>query len=147
MSRDKAKKGAGLIEATLAMVILSILVIGGASFVINASMRMNVSRDKIAALAKAESCLEQMKAADYNTLKQNIPLDYIDHYIKENSSSWILDAPSDPYDNANPVPMVRYIDKEGDFDSYDYLQVTIEVRYRSSTGETVKLETYIGSYR
>ena len=60
-------RGATLVEIMVAMVILAVLVIGAAPFIYYGSSGIDASRNKLAALAIANSRLELLKASSYNT--------------------------------------------------------------------------------
>ena len=163
LKRSKAGgRGASLVEAVFAMVILLILAIGGMSFVIHGTNGLNIYSNKMIALEIANNRLEELRAFNYSKLTANAPNDYSTRYIKKQGSSWYADGSgnlllygSDQGETVNinginePVSTtVQYQDKGGDATaSYDYLLIITKAGYHPNSSERVELRTYVGQYK
>ncbi|MFH1479353.1 MAG: type II secretion system protein [Candidatus Omnitrophota bacterium] len=143
------KKGYTIIEVMFALVIIAILVVGSGSFLYYGSSRVAVERNKSLALATANSCLEEFKGSGFDSIKPAND-DYSTYFLRRRSSSWEV-LSTDPEENLSingiqmPVQFkVRYIDGNGGAPSYDFLEVSVNIRYGGNSKDFIKLDTYIG---
>ena len=144
------KQASTLIEVMLAMVIIAIIAIGGGAFLYYGSRSVAEQRNKRVALETANTRLEEMRASDYNDIKP-VPADNWDsHYLKKTAGGWLCDTANDETADINGLSLpitttVQFVDGQGDLppDSYDYILAVVQVGYRLSSAERVRLETYI----
>lgn len=157
------RKGATLIEAILAMIILAILAIGGMSFIVHGTNQLNIYRNKLIALEIANNRLEELRALNYEKVATS-PQNDTSWYVKKKSDgTWELDIDGNlmrfsETDAEEPVVIngltkaitttIQYMDKSGSpGGSCDYLLVIAKTGYRAGSSEIVELRTYIGPYK
>jgi type II secretory pathway pseudopilin PulG len=154
-------QGTTLVESLLAMLIMTIVALGGAAFIFFSSARIATERNKRVALEVANGRLEDLRAADFTDI-QPLTTDYFSDYIDKSGGNWVVTdgglnldpnpilGPGENADiNGNLLPMtttVRYIDADGGSSSYDYLLVNVSVNYRLNSSETVQLSTYSADF-
>jgi type II secretory pathway pseudopilin PulG len=151
-------KGSSLIEAMLAMIILAILVIGGMSFVIHSTGRINIYRDKIMALEIANNRFEELRAFGYARVSGASGIRYLQKQKKPGNPSnkdcdkaWVLNSTtgnlqtylSDPAETVDISGLNEYVSTKVTGGA-DYHLVVVSVCYRQSTGEKIIVSTYIG---
>ena len=153
-------RGATLVEIMVAMVILAVLVIGAAPFIYYGSSGIDTSRNKLAALAAANSRMEQLKAsrftdiANANTTPQ--PHDYVTAYnIRWNNGAWASRDITDTQQNETvtvnnkdrPITTtIKYVSIDAARPALDYLDVVVTVAYGTKATDTVTLETFISPH-
>jgi len=152
--------GTTLVEVMISMVIILVLVVGGAAFIYYASRDIGFERNRVVALQVANSRLEELRADLYakiipQDLDGNLYYNYNLYYINYdvNNKKWVFNS-IDPNDTVSinklsnlPITTtVQYVDVEpaDAIVSYDYVHVTVSVAYRLGSSDIVKLETYIG---
>ncbi len=122
--------GATLVEVMLAIIILSVLVIGSASFLTHGSGRMAIYRNRMAAFEIANSRLEAWRLLDYSSLAAGTYTEAIT--------------------GAGPITEVKTVVQSITGPTHGYFLVTVTVPYRAGSSDLydrVKLETYIGWYK
>ena len=143
--------GSSLVEVMLAMVIILILILGGAGFVYHSTRDIGLERNKRISLEIANSRLEDLHAtpsATYGPLAENFNV----YYVKKQGTDWVVST-TDPLETASinnltNVPItttVQYADAQEDSppNSYDYIHVIVRVGYRPDSTDRVTLETYL----
>jgi len=150
MKNSYPEKGSSIVEAMVAIIFISLIVIAGAAFAYHSSVSTNLQRNKRLAIEAANLRLEEMRSATYTDIAP-FPADNEDiHYIKKVSGSWEKDSTDDETVNIHGIAFpitttVHYIDAQDDVpvNSYDFLRVVVRVGYRLNPDERVTLETYI----
>lgn len=151
------KKGATLVEAMVAIILLMLVALGGAAFIFYSSGRIAIERNKRAAVEIASGRLEFIRSMSYTIQSMLDPQDLDEHDIKYlppagGVERWILDQPDLPI-SINGVSPLNFINKVKQMDinvdgETDYLYVIVEVGYRPGIdNEKIRLETYISPYR
>jgi len=143
------KRGDTLVEVMMAILIISIVAVGGAAFLYYSSAEIAIDSNRRIALEIANARLEDLRAAGFGIISPEQDFDV--YYITGQGVNWLL-SDNDPEEivsvNNLDMPIVTTIqyvdDNEADMiDSYDYLNVSVIVGYRQNTGEAVTLNTYI----
>lgn len=146
------RSGTTLIEVMLAIVILLIMALAGASFIFYSSGQIGIEKNKRVAMELANARLEEMRFASYVSIAPGH--DYYVHKIKKSGSGgWDIDytgADENVTINNMSLPIVttvQYVDEDGGFASYDYLKVDVEVNYSArDASQKVMLTTFIGDF-
>jgi prepilin-type N-terminal cleavage/methylation domain-containing protein len=141
------KCGFTLVEVMIAIVILMVVALGNAAFLYHSQVGISTQGNKRVALEAASSRLEEIRASDYNDIKP-IEKNYDVYYLSGQVGDWTL-ADNDPGETRNIngktlpiVTKVRYMDIDGESDSYDYVQITVSTGYRTGINDMVTLETF-----
>lgn len=147
--RHRARHGLTLVEVMLATLVLALLAIGGAAFLQHSTSQVVVQRNRRAAAELANGRLEDLRASGYVNFKPT-SLNYSVWYLQKVSNSWARTS-ADPNEavtiNGASYPIrttVQYQDADGGAASYDYVQLTVAVQFRSSSSEVVTLTTLCG---
>lgn len=145
--RNSNGAGLTLVEVMIAIVILTIMALGSAAFLYHSRVGIFYQGNKRVALEAANSRLEEIRASQYDDVKPT-GSDYNTHYLSGQVGNWVL-ADSDPGETKNIngrtlpiVTRVRYMDIDGEPDSYDYIRITVSMGYRAGIDNTVTLETF-----
>lgn len=126
----EGRRGSTLVETMLAIIILSVLVIGGAAFLTHGSSRMAIYRNRMAALELANSRLEAWRLSDYSSL--------------------VAGTYTETITGAGPITEVKTVIQSVTGPAQPYFLVTVTVPYRTGSTDLydrVKLETYIGYFK
>jgi hypothetical protein len=131
----------------IAIVILMVMALGSAAFLYYSQVGISTQENKRVALEAASSRLEEIHASDYNDIEPP-EKNYDVYYLSGQVGGWTL-ADNDPGETKNIngktlpiVTKVKYMDKDGGTDSYDYVQITVSTGYRTGTNDMVTLETF-----
>lgn len=160
LSPHNSENGFSLIEVLIALVILVIVILGGGLYFFYGRLGINREGYRRAALELASQRLEKLKAADYSKITPN-PDDpdgfdpgYAPYYIV-GGDDW---NPQEDlaYDyvtvgnltDQKMLTQAQYIDDDGVGDSYDYLKITVTVKWNiaewsDNTTNKVELVTLI----
>ncbi|MFC1708750.1 hypothetical protein ACFL2J_01635 [Candidatus Omnitrophota bacterium] len=155
------QKGTTLVESLLAIFIMTIVALGGAAFIFFSSARVNVERNKRAALEMANTRLEEMRAAGFIVVEPTVfgcPESHLDadgcDIKRLNDGTWALGSDEVTSINGITLPIVtnvRYVD-DADPDStvpdppYGYIEAQVSVGFRAGVPNAiVTLTTYIQS--
>jgi prepilin-type N-terminal cleavage/methylation domain-containing protein len=114
----KSEKGMSLVEVMIAVFISAIVMLGGSFFFVAGTSQINLREQYRAASRLASQRLEELKAAEYDTVAEG---EVTDSVTLENSS---------------------YSRKVVTKDLGSYKQVTVTVSW-GKTGSNVSLETFI----
>jgi len=146
--RNSNGAGLTLVEVMIAIVILTVMALGSAAFLYHSQVGIFYQGNKRVALEAAGSRLEEIRASQYNDINDIMTSDYNTHYLSGQVGNWVL-ADSDPGETKNIngrtlpiVTRVRYMDIDGEPDSYDYIRITVSMGYRAGIDNTVTLETF-----
>jgi len=136
------------VEVIIAIVILTVMALGGVAFLYHSQVGISTHGNKRVALEAVNSRLEEIRASQYNDINDIMTNDYDIHYLSGQVGNWVL-ADSDPGETKNIngitlpiVTKVRYMDIDGEPDSYDYIRITVSMGYRAGIDDTVTLETF-----
>jgi type II secretory pathway pseudopilin PulG len=147
-----------LVEVLVAILVLTVLAIAGATYVYHSSASIAVQRNRKVATAVANTRIEELLAATYDQIKPPETASTREvHYItKTGDTTWsVSDTPPDPSEtvtiNNLTMPImttVEYIDADdAEYGtSRDYLQITVTVGYRIGTDDVVTLRTRRSPY-
>ena len=128
------KKGTTLIEIMLAILIMLIVVVGGAAFLYHGSSRIKIEANKRVAVEVANSQLEEMRVSDYADITSHLTsyddVYYLEEPININGLEQIISTE------------VRYANPDS-----DYIIVHVSVGYWPDLSDRVTLDTYLGPYR
>ncbi len=148
--RNSNGAGLTLVEVMIAIVILTVMALGSAAFLYHSQVGIFYQGNKRVALEAANSRLEEIRASQYDDIKPTE--DYDIHYLSPDLSGQVGDwtpADNDPGETKNIngrtlpiVTKVRYMDIDGEPDSYDYIRITVSMGYRAGIDDTVTLETF-----
>ena len=131
----------------IAIVVLMVMALGSAAFLYHSQVGISTQGNKRVALEAASSRLEEIRASDYNDIEppEN---NYDVYYLSGQVGGWTL-ADNDPGETRNIngktlpiVTKVRYMDIDGEPDSYDYVKITVSTGYRTGINDMVTLETF-----
>lgn len=134
-------------EVMIAIVILTVMALGSVGFLYYSQAVISTQGSKRVALEAANSRLEEIRASQYDDIKppEN---NYDVYYLSGQVGAWTL-TDSDPGETRNIngialpiVSTVRYMDIDGEPDSYDYVQITVSAGYRTGINDMVTLETF-----
>ena len=147
VKRPKTACGFTLVEVLIAIVILTVVAIGGVAFIYHSQVGLIFQGDKRVALEAANSRLEELRASQYGNITPTGD-DYDIHYLSGQIGSWTI-TDSDPSEtktiNGKTLPIVttvRYMDIDGGFNSYDYIRITVNTGYREAISTTITLDTF-----
>jgi len=136
-----------LVEVMIAVVILMVMALGSAAFLYHSQVGISTRGNKRVALEAASSRLEEIRASDYNDIEPPVK-NYDVYYLSRQVGGWML-SDNDPGETKNIngktlpiVTKVRYMDIDGEPDSYDYIRITVSTGYRAGIDDTVTLETF-----
>lgn len=140
--------GTTLVEVALAMLLLSIIAVGGGAFLYYSSGSIGLEQDKSAALEMANRRLEELRASAYADISPMPAEDWAPHNIKRSSGNWVIDGVDDETVtiNSTAAPItatVQYVDDDPVSASYDYLLAIVRIGYRPGSDDSITLETYI----
>ena len=146
-SDDGASKGFTLVEVMIAMIVLAVLALGGASFLAYSRMQVDVQRNKRAALEAATGRMEELRAAGFDETKPTSN-NYVATYLARAGNAWVRSS-SNPGEavslNGHTMPMattVQFVDVDGGSASYDCALFTVEVGYRVGSADRVRVSTF-----
>jgi hypothetical protein len=136
--------GSTLVEVLLAALLLTTLILAGASFLYQSRTTVGVQRNRRMAIAFASSRLEDLRASRYGEIT---PQFGERDFIARNGTNWVH-SESDPGEVAriNGIGMptatvVEYLDIEKDGNSRDAVRIRTSVNYRLGTDARVEFET------
>jgi len=136
-----------LVEVMIAVVILMVMALGSAAFLYHSQVGISTRGNNSHALAAASSRLEEIRASDYNDIEPPVK-NYDVYYLSWQVGNWVL-ADSNPGETKNIngktlpiVTKVRYMDIDGEPNSYNYVQITVNMGYRTDINDVVTLETF-----
>lgn len=159
-----SENGFSLIEVLIALFILVIVILGGGAYFFYGRLGINREGYRRAALELTGQRLEQLKAANYLEITPDAFDPLYDPYFIVWRSSWetLAELIEDPdnlnfsYDyvtvgnltNQKMLTQAQYIDDDGGSDSYDYLKITVTVKWNiaqwsDNTTNRVELVTLI----
>ncbi len=138
-----------LIEVMVAIVLLSVLILASASYLQHSATSVIVSRNRRAVIAAANRRLEELRATPYRRLAPSSQNDTL-YYLLPDGRTWQVST-DDPEENlvVNDIslPMVttvQYGDRDPDDarQTYDYLKLTVRIKYRLGREDEVVLQTF-----
>lgn len=145
--------GFSLIEVLIALVILVIVILGGGLYFFYGRLGINREGYRRVALVVTSQRLEQLKAANYLEIALG-PASDQPYYITY-GSSWEKSEgkteetiAEDNLPDALMVTEAQWMDDDGDNSSYDYLKITVTVKWNiaewdDNTTNKVELVTLI----
>lgn len=162
-----SRKGTSLVESMLAILIITIVALGGAAFIFFSSARVNMERTKRIALEKANTRLEEVRSAGFSVVEPTV-FGCLENYLddscdieKQSDDTWILGNNEVININGIMFPIatkVQYVDDDdpGRINSlppdppYGYIEVTVSVVYKEHPSDStldlkVTFTTYIQS--
>jgi len=135
------------VEVMIAIVILMVVALGTAGFLYYSQVSISTQGNKRVALEGANSRLEEIRASQYDDIKPP-EKNYDVYYLSGQVGEWTL-TDNDPGEMRNingktlpTVTEVRYMDIDGEPDSYGYIQITVSTGYRTGINDMVTLETF-----
>lgn len=145
---NKTGSGMTLIEIMVAIVILSILAVGGAAAAHMSRRTIIIQRNRREAIGRAHHRLEMLRAAKYSQLAP-ATLDYTSYYVATNIAGTLIVQASDPGQTDTVgglvVPVetrLQYVDIDGGALSFDGLRLYVSVGYHPDPDDKVELETF-----
>lgn len=149
LTRKHISSGSTLIEVLIAMVILTVLVLGVASFIQYGRSSVYAQRDRIAVLERVNGRLEELRAEPYTTFTDTLPLDYNEYWMRKEQGEWTFYSSRSRQTllvnqarRYRVTTTVRYVDADGGTPSYDMLKFTVGMRYRTGAADEIVLSTY-----
>jgi type II secretory pathway pseudopilin PulG len=134
-----------LVEILLSIFLLTILAVVAGTYLAHSGGSARVQNYRRAAVEIGNSELEQIMAADFADIAP--PESNSVYYLSRDEDDWTV-SPSDPGWTATikgrdfPVIVtVQYQDRDGGFTTYDYLDINIQIDYRSEGKNSVALQT------
>lgn len=151
MKKTTARSGSTLVEVMVALLILTVLTLGTAAFIYYGRSNIYAQRDRLAVLELVNGRLEALRAESYSTLTNGIPEDFNTYFLNPAAGGgWDSfsarteeEFPVNSSDREYPMTTtVRFIDLEGDNNSYDALQLTVSMQYRANSADKIEISTY-----
>ncbi len=146
----RPQRGTTLVEVLWAVILLTVLAIAAGTFVSLSSGMMAVSRNQRTAVEIANSRLEDLRSAGFNSIKPPTQ-SYAVFYVRPRAGGGWDHFSSDPGETVRmlgwdyPIfTTIQYVDIDGGAPSYDVVQVNVAVRYRVQEPNTVRLWAYLG---
>lgn len=142
-----SRSGATLIEILVACLILAVVAVGTAACLSLSQGATAVQRNRRTAMELANSRLEELRAASYDSIKpsQNYSVYYI---TRQASGTWTTPTTTDPGETVSvngatkPITTkVQFVDADGGAATYDCLRLTVTVQYGRNASDGVTLET------
>jgi type II secretory pathway pseudopilin PulG len=141
--------GTTLIEVMLALLILTIVALGVASYIYYSRASVYAQRDRLSVLELVVGRLEQLRADaidDVSPPSENYTL----YYMVWNDADGDWDFSTSETDetitvNSRPYLMtttVQYEDIDGGSASYDILHFVVSMQYRTGSDDVIALRTY-----
>jgi prepilin-type N-terminal cleavage/methylation domain-containing protein len=146
---NRACRGMTLVEVMLATLVLALLAIGGGAFLQHGTGQVMTQQSERVAAELANGRLDELRASGYASFKPTVS-NYTIWYLQKLSNSWARTStdPSETVTVGGKVyPMrttVQYQDVDGGAASYDYVQLTVAIRFRAGSTEEVVLTTLCG---
>ena len=147
------KSGSTLIEVMVSILILAIIAIAGAAYLLHANTTVAIQRNRMSALATASRYLEEMRGTAWATIVSRTPNSGTNYVRRTGLCSWSAGSASVITDNVtnNTVIMpvttaLCYVDADGVSPFNDCVQVTVSVGQPGRPGDSVVLQTLLGSY-
>jgi Tfp pilus assembly protein PilV len=149
--RSKATElsGSTLVEVMVALLILAVMALGTAAFMYHGRSSVYAQRDRLAVFELANGRLEELRAEPYTTFTDTLPETYDVYWMRKRAGAWefynvrrtqnLLVNRSRRY---RITTTVQYVDADGGTPSYDMLQFTVSMRYRTGDTDEVILSTY-----
>ncbi len=153
-SRNKSNAGSSLVEVMIALLIVTVLVLGVAAFIYHGRASVYAQRDRLSVLEFVNGRMELLRAEPYTTVQPPTE-DYQTYYLIRNSSGawvgprssvtreWItINSAGAGRRRYRMTTTVRYIDVDGGTASYDALEFTVAMRYRPGSTDEIAMSTY-----
>ena len=145
------KSGSTLVELMVSIVILAVLALAGGAYLVQSASNVDTQRNRLAALATANRCLEEWRGTSWETITGIMPKPRsgVTQYFKRiGLCSWASGSVN-VTNNGVVMPVTNalsYIDADGPaVVSYDCVQVTVSVTYPGKPADTVTLQTLLGA--
>jgi Tfp pilus assembly protein PilV len=148
-SRKRDAAGSTLIEVMVALIILTVLVLGVAAFIYYGRASVYAQRDRLAVLEIVTARLEQLRAEPYTTFSDVLPEDYAERWLRLSGGTWLIYNTRRTQNRLvnrsrryRITTTVQYVDADGGSSSYDMLKFTVGMRYRVGAADEIELTTY-----
>ena len=143
------RSGSSLVEVMVALLILTIMALGTAAFMYHGRSSVYAQRDRLAVFELVNGRLEELRSLPYSTFTDYLPKTYDVYWMRKRAGAWEL------YDSRvrqnllvnrsrryRITTTVQYVDADGGAPSYDMLQFTVSMPYRTGDTDEVVLSTY-----
>ena len=134
-----------MVEILISLLLITILAVVAGTYLAHSGGSARVQNYRRAAVEIGNSELERIMAADFADIAP--PESNSVYYLSRDEDDWTVSS-SDPgwtaTINGRDFPMivtVQYQDRDGGFTTYDYLDINIQIDYRSEGNNTVALQT------
>ena len=146
----KSRKAFTLVELMIAAAVLTLIALGGISYVYHSKGLIAMNKLKRNALQVAETRLEKIRTADFLDIKPTED-SYKKAYLLLDNNIWKVSS-VDSQDvvvlNERDYPVkttvvFQDIDSSDGVDSYDYLDIAVSVKWNQNIDNEIILETFV----
>ena len=134
----------------IALMILTVLVLGAASFIYYGRSSVYAQRDRLSVLEYVNGRLEMLRGAAFDDVRPPVE-SYRNYWVRpprSGNTRWrFYNGRTRQRLNVNSrryfmTTRVQYVDVDGGGASYDVLKFTVSMRYRRGSADEIKLSTY-----
>ena len=146
--RSGSKHGSTLVEVMIALLLVTILVLGVASFIYYGRASVYAQGDRLAVLERVNQRLEWLRSEPYTSVQP--PSENFSTYWmrRPTTGGWRFYTSRRTENvtvNTRQYPMtttVQYVDVDGGTPSFDALLFTVGMRYRTGSTDEMLISTY-----
>lgn len=147
-ARSGGRHGSTLIEVMIALLIVTVLVLGVAAFIYHGRASVYAQRDRLSALERVNQRLEWLRSEPYISVRPPAQ-NFSTYWMRAPTTAGWRFYTSRRRENIQVntrrylmTTTVQYVDVDGGTPSFDAVLFTVSMRYRTGSTDEISISTY-----